>query len=135
MTDARTEIPPDLLFVYGHLRRQGKASRLTAPLAYLGAARTGPGYRLLACGEGDFPGLVPDPAAAGGIVGELVAVTDPRHWAVLDDYEDVAGGAYRREVIDLADGRHAQAYVYTAPDRDRLPDAGLDWHESPWRRP
>lgn len=134
MHDARTEIPPSLLFVYGHLRRQDRASHLTADLEFLGAAQTATGYRLLACAGGEYPGLVRDAAASGGIVGELLDVADPHRWAVLDEYEAVDAGTYRREVIDLADGRHAQAYLYTAPDREILPDAGPDWLISPLRR-
>jgi gamma-glutamylcyclotransferase (GGCT)/AIG2-like uncharacterized protein YtfP len=80
---------PDLLFVYGTLRRGG-----AAPLARTLAERArwrGEGHvrgRLYLL-EG-YPGLVPD-AAGGPVRGDVFALEDPASMlALLDDYERCA---------------------------------------------
>ncbi len=74
------------LFVYGTLKRGGRAHGLLRGQEFLGAARTVPGYRLY--NSGSFPCLKADPAGTGQVQGErwrVDAVTLRR----LDEFEGV----------------------------------------------
>jgi len=110
------------LFVYGTLRRGERSHHLLADAAWIGAARTPPGYALAVMGW--YPALV-----AGGdtaVTGELYRIPDAL-WAALDDYEGCPG-LYRRVPLLLDDGRAAQTYLLPAEaavGRPRL--AHGDW--------
>lgn len=100
------------LFVYGTLKRGQRAAARLARQRFVGAAQTGPGLVLYEL-DG-YPGLVREPAAADGVVGEIWLV-DAEALRDLDAYECVAAGLYRRESIALVTPglpETAEAYVY-----------------------
>jgi len=109
---------PDLLFVYGSLRR---GFELHGILAGLGARHVGkaslPG-RLFDLG--DYPGAEPSTGVANRVHGEVYRLANPeRALQVLDRAEGLRPGRpaeswYRREIaqITLEDGASAQAWVY-----------------------
>ena len=88
----------ELLFVYGTLKRGGRNQRQMAGLAFVGPARTQPGFRLY--DVGGYPGLVAEPDERNGVSGEVWSV-DAAGLARLDRFEGVAEGLYRREVVPL----------------------------------
>ena len=118
--------PHHLVFVYGTLKRDARNHAQLAGQRFVAPAQTIPGYalyRLDGC-----PGLVPDPAATEGILGELWSVDTPA-LRRLDDFEGVNEGLYRRERIQLAPP-HAECpvevYVFAGSiaGRERL---GRHW--------
>ena len=102
----------NLIFLYGTLKRGGSNHRHVGGQAFVGSARTAPGYRLFKL-EG-YPGMVVDANDRLGVEGEVWSVTDEcrQH---LDAFEGVPEGLYRREPVPLlapfAD-RLVEAYVY-----------------------
>jgi len=116
------------LFVYGTLKRGCKSNHLLCRHAFLGEARTVPGYRLHRL-DG-YPGLVPHPDALEGVRGEVWLIDD-HGIRELDAFEGVAEGLYRRESVGLQPP-HAdtpvQAYVYARPV-EGCPVLGPTWVE------
>jgi len=109
---------PDLLFVYGSLRR---GHELHGVLAGLGARHFGTAsLRGRLFDLGDYPGAEPSTGAADRVHGEVYRLANPeRALQVLDRAEGLRPGApaaslYRREVagITLEDGATVQAWVY-----------------------
>jgi gamma-glutamylcyclotransferase (GGCT)/AIG2-like uncharacterized protein YtfP len=103
-------LPPlALLFVYGTLRRGEPHHVLLASARYFGVARTLPHYRLLDLGP--CPGIVHGGITA--ITGELYGVGPE----LLDAIDALEGHPmlYRRERIELDDGRRADTYLYQVP--------------------
>lgn len=108
----------DLVFVYGSLKRGYYGHPEMEGALFQGAVLTAqPRYRMFACPWPDapheaYPGLIELPEsdpAAGFITGEAYAVP-PALLERLDIFE-VVGRDYRRDRIDLADGRKAWAYL------------------------
>ena len=101
-----------LIFVYGTLKRGYRNHRLLAGQAFLGEARTAPGFALFDLGE--HPGMVARPGEPGSVGGEVWAV-DAACLESLDLLEGTAEGIYRREAVPLMEpfaGRGIEAYLY-----------------------
>ena len=128
---------PDLLFVYGTLRRgcDGAEARiLHAQAEWLGKARLlGRLYRV-----DWYPALVMDAEATSWVIGDLFRMTDPDMTLVwLDRYEECGPSfpepqEYRRMIMEVegVDGSGAvRAWVYVyVRDREGLPwIEGGDW--------
>lgn len=97
-------------FCYGTLKRGYSAHSLLARSKpqFLGEAKTHQRYHLYDCGE--FPGMKEDDSKVGGVHGELFDVTE-QSLRMMDLYECVAEGLFRRINIDLEDGSTAIAYL------------------------
>jgi gamma-glutamylcyclotransferase (GGCT)/AIG2-like uncharacterized protein YtfP len=109
---------PDLLFVYGSLRR---GFELHGVLAGLGARHVGKAsLRGRLFDLGDYPGAEPSTADGDRVRGEVYRLANPeRALQILDRTEGLrpcapAESLYRREVagVTLEDGSTAQAWVY-----------------------
>lgn len=87
-----------LLFVYGTLKRGCRNHHRLATQRFVGAAHSVAGYRLYDLG--DYPGIVPEPTATEGVVGEVWEV-DEECLRELDRFEGVDDGLYRRDPINL----------------------------------
>lgn len=87
-----------LLFVYGTLKRGCSNHAQLVGQAFLGAARTVPGYRLYDLGG--YPGLSLHASDTTGVTGEVWSVDDAA-LRRLDQFEGVHAGLYRRELIPL----------------------------------
>jgi len=109
---------PDLLFVYGSLRR---GFELHGVLTGLGARHVGKASlrgRLFDLGH--YPGVKPSTAGADRVQGEVYRLVNPeRALQILDRAEGLRPGApadslYRREAaaVTLEDASTAQAWVY-----------------------
>lgn len=131
------------LFVYGSLMRGQAAEGYLADRLVVPATTRGRLFRVPA----GYPALVVD-AAGQPIMGELVLDPTPGLFTVLDLYEGVATGLYRRELVRVtrldkpraADGQqtlfartlHAWAYVVTprqARTRRYHPLEATDWRK------
>jgi gamma-glutamylcyclotransferase (GGCT)/AIG2-like uncharacterized protein YtfP len=122
---------PDLLFVYGTLRRAaGHAKhRLLANVADHVAPARVRGWLVVVDW---YPGLVP---GDGWVHGELWRLRGASSWLPLDRYEgcgpsDPPPHEYRREMVEaVADATAYQAWVYTlSAPREHLPRiASGDW--------
>lgn len=114
------------IFVYGTLKSGSDNHHYLAGQHFIGPARTQPVYRLRDLGG--YPGLVVVQQDGLSVYGEVwdVDAACLRH---LDVLEDVAGGAYAREPIQLLapyDQETVQGYRYLR----RLtghPDCGDKW--------
>ena len=115
----------DRVFVYGSLRRGGRAHALLAEGRFLGVTESVPGYTMLDLGA--YPALVPGEDA---IVGELYEAS-PGLIRRLDAYEGVPD-LFVREKIALADGTEAWVYIFRNTHRreDWPRVRGSDWIES-----
>jgi gamma-glutamylaminecyclotransferase len=111
------------IFVYGTLKRGCRNHSAIQSGAFLGEARTEPGYGLVDCGS--YPGLVRAEGCAG-VAGELYLV-DEELLAALDRFEN-APNEFERAAIRLSDGREAQAYFYRG-ETACLPACGPVWRE------
>ena len=119
-----------LLFVYGTLKRGCCNHAHLAGQRFVGPARTQPGYRLHDLGG--YPGLVAQPDAREGVVGEVWSV-DETGLRALDVFEGVHEGLYRREPIPLQSpfaGKKIDAYLPATPASAR-PEIGAEWVEPP----
>jgi len=98
------------IFVYGTLKRGGKAHDLLERYnaRFLNEAVTDPRYHLRNLGS--FPGMVEDELFEGGVHGEVYEVRKACLEA-LDFYEG-APHLFRGEKIILSDGSTAIAYLY-----------------------
>src|SRR5215471_18828775 len=93
------------LFVYGTLKRGGVGAARLEGAIFEGAAATAMGFALYDLVE--YPALV---AAPDGVVeGEVYQVT-LQQLSELDSYEGYPE-LFHRELVPLADGSHAQAYL------------------------
>lgn len=109
-----TEADADLrrLFVYGSLMRGQPQDGLVTAFPATAATSRGRLYLVPA----GYPVLVPDPEGPA-IAGELLELSTPAIFRVLDLYEGVNEGLYRRETVRVrCRGRdlEAQAYVLSA---------------------
>lgn len=122
---------PDLLFVYGSLRRGERMFAelgLERALEYVcqGTIR-GDLYDL-----GDYPGAV---AADGVVRGEVYRIKDPAILHALDEYEefdpgDPQGSLFVRQLIFVPEAGPAWVYLYNGSSEDgRLISSGN------WRKP
>lgn len=93
-----------VLFVYGSLLSGEVNHGILAGARFLGEATTEPAFELADLGA--YPALVRGGTTA--VAGELYAVTTPL-LALLDHFEGHPH-LYRREAVELADGRAAEAY-------------------------
>lgn len=104
------------LFVYGTLLADSPQGALLGGLERRAAYAHGHLYAMPA----GYPALVPGGDAA--VWGELVAAPPDALLAVLDAYEGVHEGLYRRDVIDvISAGRTIRAWAYVM---DRPEDRG-----------
>ncbi len=117
---------PDLLFVYGTLRR-GRARH--GVLRKLGARYVGRGSIQAELFDlGNFPGARRTEAPSARVVGEIYRLRNPaRSSKTLDEVEGVgsaapAAGLFRREitVVTLENGKQVRAWVYWV---NRVPGA------------
>ena len=117
-----------LLFVYGTLKRACSNHGQMAGQAFIGPARTVPGYTLYDLGG--YPAIVEDASDRAGVVGEVWSI-DRAALERLDRFEGVHEGLYRRAPIALqppfAD-RAIEAYVSVLPVTGR-PHVGSEWIE------
>jgi gamma-glutamylaminecyclotransferase len=115
-----------LIFVYGTLKRGFSNHHHLDGQAFLGAARTAPGYALYALAE--YPGMVRqegDPRALAARCGPWTTNASPA-WISL---ECTAEGLYGREAVRMGqpfEGRSVEAYVYLK-DTTGLRKIGPDW--------
>jgi gamma-glutamylaminecyclotransferase len=86
------------IFVYGTLKRGLSNHHFLAGQAFVGHARTAPGYALYELSG--YPGMVPTPGNAEGVAGEVWSVDDAC-LAHLDELEGTDQGLFRREPVPL----------------------------------
>lgn len=128
---------PELLFVYGLLRR-GMSAGLDAFVPGMATYR-GPASvagQLYSVG-GRYPALVVSEHPGSQLVrGELWTITDPFAWPIIDDFEGIgpdyaAPQLYLRVAVnaDTDDGKtvRAQAYAYNRSVADLDPVDSGDW--------
>lgn len=97
-----------LYFAYGSNMSRGPMHQ-RCPAAQEAGRAILRGHRFVIMANG-YASVVP---AAGQDVHGILWRIGPRDLTALDDYEDVAGGLYRREMLGvLQDGKTAQALVY-----------------------
>ena len=117
-----------LIFVYGTLKRGCSNHGQLAGQAFVGPARTVPGFRLFDLGG--YPGIVAVPEDRDGVVGEIWSV-DADCLERLDAFEGVHEGLYRREPLPLlppfAD-QGIDAYVSSVSTEGRR-EVGSTWTE------
>ena len=99
---------PEIVFVYGTLRRQGVNYRLLRRARYLGRHRTAPAYTMIDLGG--YPGVVRGGRTA--IEGELYGVDKPT-LAMLDQLEDYPR-LYDRDRIVTTQGTGLDLFVCLA---------------------
>ena len=117
-----------LIFVYGTLKRGCCNHSQLAGQAFVGEARTQPGFRLFDLGG--YPGIVANADDRDGVFGEVWSV-DPDCLDRLDAFEGVHEGLYHRVPLPLAAPFHQQqvdAYVSPLPVTGR-PEVGSTWTE------
>jgi gamma-glutamylcyclotransferase (GGCT)/AIG2-like uncharacterized protein YtfP len=125
----RRHLTRDLpLFVYGTLAASGPEGALLAHLPRAPAHTRGELWALPA----GYPALVVRPGITTVVYGERVDPPDERLLAVLDTYEGVSEGLYRRVVLEVVcDGRVGPAWAWImdlarARTGVRLPEGR--WH-------
>ena len=114
------------LFIYGTLKRGGSNHVFLSGQAFLGPARTAPGFTLYSLG--DYPGMVRSPGDTAGVTGELWSVDDSC-LAELDHLEGLDEGLYERVEVLLAPNllaASAQTYLYLRPNHGLAP-IGSEW--------
>lgn len=109
------------VFVYGTLRRGGRAHGRMASAQFICRAWTDWGFAVFDTGM--IPVMIR--ARDGRVRGEVYDV-DPATLRALDAYEG-APGAYRREMILLDDGTQVWAYVWHQSVRGMKRVLGGDW--------
>lgn len=117
-----------LIFVYGTLKCGCRNHAYLGGQAFVGEARTMPGFRLFDLGE--YPGMVPDPTDREGVIGEVWSV-DPACLARLDVLEGIAENLYERKFVALQPPFAAQTvetYLYLQAVTGR-PEVGPAWQE------
>ncbi len=119
----KVESMPQVVFVYGSLKRGWGLHQLLRTAEFLGTATTKPLYRLFDLGQ--YPALVEWPVGLG-IEGELYRV-DAECLAALDDAEGVSEGYYVRRAVQLqAPAPDAQAWFWLGAITG-CPDCGTSW--------
>jgi gamma-glutamylcyclotransferase (GGCT)/AIG2-like uncharacterized protein YtfP len=114
------------LFVYGTLRSDGPESGLLAGLGRTGARARGSLFRLPA----GYPAL--KPGGDSWIEGELVPWPGPARLTLIDRYEGVDEGLFRRAELQVAaEGALLSAWVYVMDD-PRL-HGGIRFGGGRWR--
>lgn len=114
------------IFVYGTLKRGGSNHEWLMGQRFTDQAMTRPIYRMY--DAGGYPGLVKDSNNGVSIQGEVWEV-DAECLARLDELEDVAGGEYVREAVELEapfDTGDVEAYRWQRTVQG-LRDAGTCW--------
>lgn len=106
---------PDLIFVYGTLKRGERNHGLLARAEFIGGAFTEPKYRLIDCGP--YPALVEHSEQPMAIGGEVYRI-DEAILRELDRLED-EGRLYRRAVIE--------AQMIDGPACDQTPRSAQVW--------
>jgi gamma-glutamylaminecyclotransferase len=101
-------MPVTRVFVYGTLMRREHNHRLLSGCAFLGEARTEPGFTLYDLGG--CPGMTR--GGSGLVSGEVCEVT-PEVLHVLDELEGHPDW-YERTPIHVDDGRRVEEYLMTA---------------------
>ena len=123
---------PQILFVYGTLKRGHCRAGFLAGQQFLGLAYSAPRYRLLDCGS--YPGLVDAESDGVAIEGELWAVDDAC-LTILDREEEIDAGLYSRREVELTrlPSEHSpernpgvQAYFFEG-DTSGLRNCGNRW--------
>ena len=115
------------LFVYGTLLGGAPQGGLLAGLRRVPAYTQGRLYAM----PGGYPALVA--AGPGRVYGELVEGVSAQRLALLDTYEGVGEGLYRRVSVDVVVALArvaAEVYVMDAPERR----GGLPIPSGRWRR-
>jgi gamma-glutamylcyclotransferase (GGCT)/AIG2-like uncharacterized protein YtfP len=115
-----------LVFVYGTLKRGGSNHAHLAGQAFVGEARTAPGFRLYHL-DG-YPGMITLADDREGVTGEVWSVDAPC-LTQLDLLEGIAEGLYRRERVPLLapfDTWSVEAYLYARSVAGRR-DLGSTW--------
>lgn len=101
------------LFLYGTLKRGHRRHGLLGGSLLLHSPVYAPGYTLV--DAGGYPGLIEAPSPGHFVEGEVFLV-GPETLAILDDYEDLASGEYRRAPTCVFDargnGHRVHAYIY-----------------------
>jgi trans-aconitate 2-methyltransferase len=115
-------LAPRRLFVYGTLLRGGSNHALLGRARFLGRARTAASYRMHDLGG--FPAIIP--GSGGPITGEVYEI-EAATLARLDELERVPNW-YRRDILTLADGTHAEAYVHANDLTGHSEVPGGDWN-------
>lgn len=111
----RQEEAPQYLFVYGSLKRGGKEHyRLSQENDALFKSMERIQAGLYSIPGKDFAGAVHTSDPERFVKGELFVLRHPQELLrELDEYEGVAEGLFRRELVDvLARGRRFKAWVY-----------------------
>ena len=119
---------PQLIFVYGTLKRGCSNHHFLAGQEFVGEARTVRGFRLYELSG--FPGMVPRAGDQDGVVGEVWSV-DAAALVRLDALEGLAEGMYRRERVPLEppfSGQDIEGYLYNRNVKGRR-DLGSRWDE------
>ena len=115
------------LFLYGTLKRGHRRHGLLGDSLLLRSPVYAPGYTLV--DAGGYPGMV-EASSPGHFVEGEVFVVAPETLAILDGYEDLASGEYRRSIIcvfgDRGNPDRVHAYIYHWPT-DHLPRIGSRW--------
>lgn len=118
---------PQLVFVYGTLKRGGSNHAFMAGQSFHGVAKTAKGFRLIRLGG--YPGLVAYPEDTDGVTGEVWSV-DTACLARLDVLEGVNEGLYHRHAIALeppfADAE-VDTYFYRPSADGHSPIPGGTW--------
>lgn len=116
------------VFIYGTLKRGGINHFYMHGQRFVSEASTVAGFRLFDLGG--YPGMVRDDAGIS-IEGELWDVDD-KALEKLDELEDVEGGEYALEPVDLLpphEGESVRSYLYKRSTAGR-PLAGKSWRVS-----
>jgi gamma-glutamylaminecyclotransferase len=115
-----------LVFVYGTLKRGFANHHFLDGQAFVGVARTAPGYALYDLAG--FPGMVRKDDDIEGVSGEVWSVGD-EGLARMDLLECTAEGLYRREAVPLVapfSEQRVEAYIYLKGIKDRR-KVGSEW--------
>jgi gamma-glutamylcyclotransferase (GGCT)/AIG2-like uncharacterized protein YtfP len=115
-------MPSITLFVYGTLKRGGRANYLLAGQEFVGEARTLPRYRLFT--RNWYPCLVDDPRGYA-IEGELWRVQEPALPA-LDEFEGAADLFERKPILVEGVAEEIVAYFFLGPV-EGLEECGPRW--------
>lgn len=111
------------LFVYGTLKRDGRAYRILSKWEpkFIGESKTHNRYHLY--DQGYYPGMVENASQVGGVYGEVFEVCEGAMHA-MDYYEGVDSNLFRRQKIELEDGSFATAYMIVNPITDNRIQTG-----------
>jgi gamma-glutamylaminecyclotransferase len=96
--DANSAAKGGLLFLYGTLKRGHVNHHLVAKQRFVGPAQTQQGFTLYEL-DG-YPGMVAATGGREGVVGEIWQI-DAACLNLLDEFEGVSEGLYRRTTIPL----------------------------------